>query len=83
MIYGLNFNGTHIPAEVARHFPARINVTDSGNIRVRTINQSCDYVLVGVCQTDEEHQRMIVQATNGRRNLFTLRRSNWIAVYAG
>jgi len=57
VIYGLNFNNSHIPAHIERQFAKRRKVIDE---RVR---------LVGVCNTAEECNVMILTATNGRRQV--------------
>lgn len=57
MIYGVNFNNSHIPAHIERQFAKHRKVVDQ---RVR---------LQGVCNTSEECQTMIITADNGHRRI--------------
>jgi hypothetical protein len=59
MIYGLNFNRTPIPPAIKRKFAARIRMADKAGW----------WVLQGVATSFEESQRMLEQASNGRRKL--------------
>jgi hypothetical protein len=58
MIYGLNFNRTHIPAEMKKKFAREVTVAP----RVRA-------VLAGVEESKEECDIMLRVATNGHRRL--------------
>lgn len=78
MIYGLNFNGTQIPAEVAKRFHK-----EHGSRREGTWVR-----LQGVCNTKEEHDMMLIQADNGHRTLDSvgprkIGEETWYAIYCG
>jgi hypothetical protein len=75
MIYGLNFNGSHIPDHVRMRFAQR-----------RSFGKGMLMQLQGVCNTNEEAQVMRIQADNGSRRVFTTRprkvgRDQWYGVY--
>lgn len=99
MIYGLNFNMTRIPligvdglvlvdAPVTRRyrqlFADRLKrVKGTGALRAVSSEVSCDYVLQGVCQTQDELKAMLAQANNGHRTFHVVQRKGWIGVYCG
>jgi hypothetical protein len=55
MIYGLNFNSTPIPEEMAKKF------------KKRKMFGNQTFTLQGVCESRQERDRMVLQASNGRR----------------
>ena len=65
MIYGLNFNGTQIPADMRRHFKDTIR-----NLHGIT------FALVGVCESASERDAMLIAANNGKRKLYTISRTS-------
>jgi len=73
MVFGLNFNGTQIPANAKRHFAER-----------RKFNgHNSWFLLAGVCETKAEQNAMVVTANNGKRKMVTVSRGKWYAVYVG
>ena len=74
MIYGLNFNGSHIPPGVKRKFAQRIRVDGQW------------FELKGVGQTEVERDAMLIAGSNGRRVLHVETRNTatgpWYGVYA-
>lgn len=81
-IYGINFNGTRIPDDASKKFAKRLKHRHGKLVRVSN-NESCDYILQGVCNDDAEYQRMHIQADNGHRQIMAVRRGKWIGVYCG
>lgn len=81
-IYGLNFNGTRIPADAPK-FAQRIKVRQDGSQYAVGSDKACDYLLQGVCNTWSEAARMRMQADNGRRRIRQVERRGWIATYCG
>lgn len=79
MIYGLNFNRLSIPNAAKRLFAARLGKNKQSVAASRTAT----WLLQGVCETEEELNRMVIQADNGKRTFHIVRRQNWIAVYTG
>ena len=62
MIYGINFNGTELPAGYARKFAKTYKFPGAPRgHRAR---------LVGIADTVQSKDTMIVQASNGHRRLF-------------
>lgn len=101
MIYGRNFNGTAIPEGVTRNrFAATIRVVACGHHTVERGRRgqltACSHChtdkrieharLVGVGQSAEERDAMIVIATNGHRRLFIQPRGTaggtWYGIYS-
>lgn len=82
MIYGLNFNRTKIPVEVSARFAKRLALRKGSLVGVGS-NQGCAYSLQGVCQTQDELTRMLIQANNSHRRFHVVERHGWIAVYVG
>jgi hypothetical protein len=78
MIYGLNFNGKHIPDGPAfRKFPKQIKLPGMGR---------GEYAhLKGIGQSTEERDLMLIQANNGHRALHVEARQTaggiWYGVY--
>jgi hypothetical protein len=87
MIYGLNFNGTHLP-EQSKKFAARLKVNKTtGNVYAVGSDKGCDYILSGMCNNLLEVNRMINQADNGHRQIRTTERLinkvSWYGIYCG
>lgn len=74
MIYGLNFNGKHLPTNYRLKFALDKNFEIDGK-RVRMH-------LVGVGESPQDRDLMLMQATNGRRLLRVVERHGLYAVYA-
>lgn len=98
MIFGINFNGTPIPDGIKRKFAANVRrplhapvcpntgTVDRGNALCRS--HKCSNVwfrLVGVGQSAEERDAMLIQANNGRRLLHVVERQTaagpWYGIY--
>lgn len=62
MVFGLNFNSTHIPPGWKRKFRDRVK------IEWLTLRGSY-YHLVGVATTKDDMHHMLIQANNGHRLL--------------
>lgn len=71
MIYGLNFNGSHIPEQIKRRFAAKVRVDGHR------------YDLQGVAENENDLNWMLGQASNGRRKLHTEVRGKLTGVYVG
>lgn len=82
-IYGINFNGLHIPDGVKCRFASRLN----GSLNPVSHNHGCRWALQGVCQTMLECEHMTRQADNGRRSFLCIKRTikgqDWIGFYIG
>lgn len=63
MIYGINFNGKHIPPQLKKRF-ASYKKVDGLNLERGVYAR-----LVGVCESTEEKDMMLSQADNGHRRL--------------
>ena len=82
MIYGLNFNGTPIPESIRKRFRRETPIPVCRRCWLDIILCVCQQGpwrgaqarLVGVGQSEEEKDAMIVQAYNGRRKLYVLKR---------
>jgi hypothetical protein len=82
MIYGLNFNGSEIPAPLRKQFAARLRRVN-GKLQRAGDQHTALYVLQGVCTTEAEYHRMILQANNGHRAFHRVERAGWIGLYVG
>lgn len=80
--YGVNFNGLPLP-KIAKPFAVRMKMRANGTSYAVGSDKACDFILQGMCNTDEEADRMISQATNGHRKIHLIKRGEWIAVYCG
>jgi hypothetical protein len=67
MIFGLNFNGSHIPPAYARRFAKRLR-------RQSLHDGMVWFTLQGVATSEIEAAAMLTQADNGRRELHMERR---------
>ena len=81
MIYGLRFNGTHIPDNVRRRFSQRKNFPS-----VEEFGDRQGMRLHGVCNTASESGQMFIKATEANRpvNIVGPRRigdETWYGVY--
>lgn len=74
-IYGLNFNGTHIPDPIARKFRKQIKLPG--------MTRGENALLAGVATTLPERDHMLVQATNGRRKLHVVEKPTAGAPFYG
>lgn len=74
MIYGLNFNGTEIPKTMKRRFAE--TVKPFGMVKFR---------LQGVATTEHDRDQMLIQASNGTRQLHVEERKiiggTWYGIY--
>jgi hypothetical protein len=71
MIYGINFNRTHIPEEALAVLPTVIK------------QMGISYELKGVCNSLAELTEMRITANNGHRLLYTQESGKWFGVYVG
>jgi hypothetical protein len=75
MIYGINFGAPTIPDGVRRKFAASVSPYQGHRL-----------TLVGVAQSEAERDLMLLQANNGRRELYTVERQTaagtWYGIYA-
>ncbi len=84
MVYGLNFNGKHIPDIAKACFSTRLKINQkTGKVYPVSHHRSCDYILQGVCQTVEEVKAMIAQANNGHRGFHVREAHGWYGIYIG
>lgn len=95
MIFGVNFNGSTIPAGIQRMFASHIRVFACGHHRVLAgrgvascgtchADRAIERVrLVGVGQSEAERDAMVLQATNGHRLLYVEPRQTAAGVWYG
>lgn len=74
-IYGVNFNGTQIPDGVRRKFRRELKLPG--------MRRGEYALLVGVAQSDDERDEMLVQGTNGTRRLHVEPRQTVAGVWYG
>ena len=92
MIYGLNFNGSNIPAllalRIAKEKSFAFRAWCSGCSVECHPTPSTKLRLQGICNTSEELKAMVCQADNGHRHVAftdarTIQGESWYAVYCG
>ena len=78
MIYGVNFNNTHVPVHVWVRFAKERRSASGRKVRLQ-----------GVCNTAEERDAMLIIANNSHRDLCTARKprriagEDWYPIYVG